>query len=128
MVIESGLGVLVDVEVDFVADLGYHVELDILVEDEVVVALTAFGHRGVVAEAVLEAEGEVNRALGTDVDGIAAEDGFKGLAADIDGRDDGVAVGGRTCVLATAFLPVFLYAFTVLYSKYSLCVRVVGVS
>ena len=96
MVVEGRLGVLVDVEVDFVTDFGHHVELDVLLEDEVVVAFAAFGHRGVVAEAVLEAEGEVDRALGTDVDGVAAEDGLKGLAADVERRDDGTAVGGRT--------------------------------
>ena len=58
----------------------------------------------------------------TDVNGVAAEDGFKGLAADVDGRDDGIAVGGGTGVLAAALLPVLLYAFTVLIFKvFALC-------
>ena len=117
LVVESRLGVLVNVEVDLVADLGNHVELQIGVEHKVVVAFAALGHRGIVAEAVLEAEGEVDGALGTDVDGVAAEDGLKGLAANVERRDDGTAVGGRTCVLATAFLPVLLYAFFVLILK-----------
>ena len=117
LVVEGRLRVLVDVEVDLVADFGHHVELDVLVEHEFVVAFASFGHRFVVAEAVLEAEGEVDGALWTDVDGVAAEDGLEGLAADEHGRDDGAAVGGRPCVLAAAFLPIFLYAFTVLIFK-----------
>ena len=71
---------------------------------------------------MLEAESEVDGALGTDVDGVAAEDGLKGFATDKHGRDDGTAVGGRTRVLTAAFLPVFLYAFTVLILKvFALC-------
>ena len=64
LVVEGRLGVLVDVVVDLVADFGHHVELDVLLEDEVVVAFAAFRQRGVVAEAVLEAEGQVDGALG----------------------------------------------------------------
>ena len=122
LVVEGRLGVLVDVEVDFVADFGHHVELDVLVKNEFVVAFASFGHRFVVAEVVLEAKGEVDGTLGTDVDGVAPEDGLKGFAADEHGWDDGVAVGGRTRVLAAAFFPVFLYALTVLIFKvFALC-------
>ena len=96
LIVEGRLGVLVDVEVDLVADSGHHVELDVLLEDEVVVAFAAFAQRFVVAETVLEAESEVDGALGTDVDGVAAEYGLKGLAAHIEWRDDGTAAGGRT--------------------------------
>ena len=66
---------------------------------------------------MFETKGKVDGALRTDVDGVAAEDGFKGLAADVDGRDDGVAVGGGTGVLAAAFLPILLYAFFILVIK-----------
>ena len=96
LVVERRLCVLVDVEVDLVADLGQHIELDVLVEDEVVMAFAAFGHRRVGAVGVLEAEGEVDGALRTDIDGVATEDGLEGLAADKHGRDDGATVGGRT--------------------------------
>ena len=79
LVVEGRLGVLVDVEVDFVTDFGHHVELDVLVKNEFVVAFASFGHRFVVAEVVLEAKGEVDGTLGTDVDGVAPEDGLKAL-------------------------------------------------
>ena len=117
LVVEGRLGVLVDVEVDLVADFGNHVHLDIHIHDEIVVAFPLFAARGVVAVGVLEAESQVDGALWTDVDGIAAEDGLEALAADEHGRDDRVAIGGGAGILASAFLPVFLYALAVLVLK-----------
>ena len=45
---------------------------------------------------MLETEGEVDGTLWADVNGVGAEDHIEGFAADIDGRDDGGAVGCRT--------------------------------
>ena len=117
LIVEGGLGVLVDVEIDFVADFCNHIELHIRLKDEVVVAFATLAHRRVVVVVVLEAEGHVDGTLRADVDGVAAEDGFEGLAADEHGRDDGRAIGGRARVLAAAFLPIFLNTLTVLIFK-----------
>ena len=115
LIIEGGLGILVDVEVDFVADFCDDIELYILVEVEIGGVL--LGDGGIATVVVLDAKGEVNRALGTNVDGVAAKDEVESLSANIQRRDDGVAVLGGTGVLLLAGLPVFLYPLAVLVIK-----------
>ena len=117
LVVEGRLCVLVDVEVDFVADFGYHIHLDVHIHDEITVPFPLFAARGVVAVGAFVAEGQVDGALWADVDGVAAEDGLEGFASYKHGRDDGVAVSSGTGVLAAAFLPILLYSFFVLILK-----------
>ena len=96
LVIESGFGVLVDVEIDFIANLSHDVQLNVFVEIEIVLVLLTFTHGRVTTISMLETECEVDGTLWADVNGVGAEDHVEGFAADIDGRDDGGAVGCRT--------------------------------
>ena len=96
MVIESGFGVLVDVEIDLIADLSHDVQLDVFIEIEIVLVLLTFTHGWVTTISMLETECEVDGTLWADVNGVGAEDHIEGFAADIDGWDDGGTIGCRT--------------------------------
>ena len=73
---------------------------------------------------MLETKSEVDGTLWTNINGVAAKDGFKGFSSDKHGWDDGVAVSGGTCILAAAFLPILLNAFFVLVIEvFALCQR-----
>ena len=86
--LKSSFGVVIGFELNFIANFGNHVHLNLLVEVEVGGSALPHIKLRVFAQHATYAKGHLCRALRSDVNGVAAKNLVENLSADINFGDD----------------------------------------
>ena len=89
--IKHSLGVVVEVELNLITDFREGVQLDVLIEIELGNPALFDGECIVIGTVVQHTKNQLDIAGGTDVDGVATEDGLENVAAHVELRNQSAA-------------------------------------